>query len=154
MRSRLPTNLGDNPTNNAGSRPYLKITGALALRFSVAQPTPADLPVRTAASAPSLTVSSAPETPSPVAHNPPASDSSLDVKPREPVTTQSEPVTENPPPAILPDDTRPATHPEDFLPYFQFPSSNGDLTIIVPATATRPSAPGQLPPSSATYQQR
>ncbi len=154
MRSRLPTNLGDNPTNSAGSRPYLKITGALALRFSVPLPPPADLPARTAASAPSLTVSSTPETPAPAVRNPPPLEPSLVAKPNEPATDQPAPVIENPPPAILPDDTRPATHPEDFLPYFQFPSGNGDLTIVVPATATRPPSPGQLPPSSATYQQR
>lgn len=151
MRSRLPVNPGDNPSNSAGSRPYLKITGALALRFSTVPPPP-ELTVTSVASAPSLTVASAPEAPAPVLSTSPVETPAA--RPADPTTTQPAPVINNPPPAILPDDTLPATRPEDFLPFFQFPTSNGDLTIVVPATASRPPAPGQLPPSSATYQQR
>lgn len=152
MRSRLPDNLGDSPSNSAGSRPYLKITGALALRFGAPPPSP-DFIAKPVASAPSLTVSSTPESPAPVSTTT-APEPSPAARPRDPLADQPAPVSENPPPAILPDDTRPATHPEDFLPFFQFPTSNGDVTVVVPATATRPLSPGQLPPSSATYQQR
>ena len=56
-------------------------------------------------------------------------------------------------PAILPDEGTSRVHPEDFLPFFQFPGSarNGgaDSNSGVPT----PAVPGQLPASSATYQQ-
>ena len=50
-------------------------------------------------------------------------------------------------PPILPDDVPPPVHPEDFLPYFQYPEPPG---------AREPSAPpsaNALPPSSASYHQ-
>jgi hypothetical protein len=58
----------------------------------------------------------------------------------------------SPPPAILPDDTRPKVRAEDFLPFFQFPGSgsNPNDVTVVPA----PAEPGKLPPSSATYRQQ
>jgi hypothetical protein len=56
---------------------------------------------------------------------------------------------------ILPDDARPVAHPEDFLPFFHFPTANGSsssLDVIVPVPAGAPSGP-PLPPSSANYSQ-
>jgi hypothetical protein len=55
-------------------------------------------------------------------------------------------------PAILPDDGASRVHPEDFLPFFQFPEAarnGGTESYGIPT----PAAPGQLPPSRATYQQ-
>lgn len=60
------------------------------------------------------------------------------------------------PPSIMPDDTRPKVHPEDFLPYFQFPvnaANPGNVTVVVPGTLTPPAA-GTQPPSTATYRQQ
>ncbi len=62
-----------------------------------------------------------------------------------------------PPTQIIPDDTRTALHPEDFVPFFQLPGSArnpGGVNVIVPlpAPAAAP-APGTLPQSSATYRQ-
>ncbi len=158
MRSRLPDSNGGTPANDAGSLPYLKLTGALALRFSASPPPPPpDLTTKPAASAPPFPVTSAPAattlshlTPPPVvtATIPPATPA-----PSAP-TSQTAPAGPNPPPAILPDDTHSSTRPEDFLPFFQFPGSAGDVTVSSPATPARPPTPGQLPPSSATYQQR
>jgi hypothetical protein len=54
---------------------------------------------------------------------------------------------------ILPDDGSSRVRPEDFLPFFQFPGARpgpSESTIGVPPSAP---TPGQIPPSSATYQQ-
>jgi hypothetical protein len=70
-----------------------------------------------------------------------------------PEVSPSAPVNDKPVPSILPDDTHPSTRAEDFLPFFQFPSGK-DVTVAVPPSAARAPAPGHLPASSATYQQR
>ena len=59
--------------------------------------------------------------------------------------------TKSGPAAILPDDGDPRVRPEDFLPFFQFPGGRpgqSETTVAQPPTAP---APGQIPPSSATY---
>ena len=59
------------------------------------------------------------------------------------------------PQAIIPDDTRPTIHPEEFVPFFQIPGSAkgpGSVNVIVPVPASVP-APAPLPQSSATYRQ-
>lgn len=154
---RLPSN----PENDADSRPYLKVSGNLPLRFAAApRPIPL-LPVKTAvapeisqpvpaaSSSPAETpVASAPA-PAPRAEmNEPATQAS--VVETSPTNT---PANDKPVPSILPDDTPPSTRAEDFLPFFQFPSGR-DVTVVVPASAARAPAPGHLPASSATYQQR
>ncbi len=157
---RLPSN-PENDRNDADSRPYLKVSGNLPLRFSaaprpipllpvtvavaaeIAQPVPAastsSSPVETlGASAPASTTEvKDPATPSPTVETSPAT---------TPANNKSVP-------SILPDDTHPSTRAEDFLPFFQFPSGK-DVTVVVPAGAARAPAPGHLPASSATYQQR
>lgn len=60
-----------------------------------------------------------------------------------------------PPGRIIPDATRPVARPEDFLPFFRFPSAgdhSGRAEVLVPVPpATASGTP--LPPSSATYTQ-
>ena len=56
---------------------------------------------------------------------------------------------------ILLDNARSIAHPEDFLPFFRFPSAtgqSGSVDVIVPVPAGVPSG-APLPPSSATYSQ-
>ena len=60
--------------------------------------------------------------------------------PRRPASTPTAP-------PILPDDVPPPVHPEDFLPYFQYPEAG------VREPSAPPSANRTLPPSSATYHQ-
>jgi len=155
MRSRLPGNRNGFPATKGDSLPYLRITGALALRFNAPPPPPPDLTTKPAASAPPFPVEAAPvavapsplpTTTSPAEPAPPAPETA-------PATNPSTPVVVNPPSEILPDDTRPTTRPEDFLPFFQFPGGS-DVNVVVPLTPPPSSIPGQLPPSSATYQQR
>ena len=157
-RSRLPLNPSGNPTTDVESRPYLRIAGILPLRIKSAPPPP-DLITKPAAGAPPQPAASAPATattsPSvqPVAESagqPPAKPALPDPAPLVPPA----PTNTTPPPSILPDDTRTSTRPEDFLPFFQFPDANHDVTVVVPVTAVRPPAPGQQPPSSASYQQK
>jgi hypothetical protein len=153
MRSRLPGNRDGFPATKGDPLPYLRITGALALRFSPAPPPPPDLTTKPAASAPPFPVETSPAVAAPSTG--PVATSPAEPAPKAPdtITTSNHPaapVASNPPAEILPDDTRPTTRPEDFLPFFQFPNANG----AVPPTPPPPSVPGQLPPSSATYQQR
>jgi hypothetical protein len=57
------------------------------------------------------------------------------------------------PAPILPDNTRPTVHPEDFLPFFQFPlnrGQTGEVNVIMPLPPAPPTPSGQ-PASSATY---
>lgn len=146
-RTRLPSN-PDSDSQPGDSRPYLKVAGARPLRFAaeprpvpkvVAKPTPAPEPVQPVVAAPDVTL--------PV----PA------IETKEPAVTP--PPVSNPPSSgksalsILPDDTRSSSRAEDFLPFFQFPAGDG-VNVVVPASAAKPSTPGQLPVSSATYQQR
>jgi hypothetical protein len=138
--------------------PYLPALGALPLRFQRATPPP-DLVTQPAAGAPpvpSLTL-----TESTVAQANAAAAQSTAVTARSekpPADTNPKPT---PPPAkpapssILPDDTRPAVRPEDFLPFFQIPGTAkapGDVNVVVPASFSAPTA-APLPPSSATYTQ-
>jgi hypothetical protein len=157
MRSRLPGNRDGFPATKGDPLPYLRITGALALRFSPPPPPPPDLTTKPAASAPPFPVEVAPAAIAP--STAPTPISPADSAPKAPDATAtpnnpSTPVVSHPPVEILPDDTRPTTRPEDFLPFFQFPSGNSDPTVVAPSTPPPPSIPGQLPPSSATYQQR
>lgn len=141
------------------SRPYLAVIGPPELRFAEALPPP-DLSVLPPAGAPPQPV----VTPEPVvssvtsheavASTPVAAD--LPVSAATPAKTDSAAPAAPLPPAILPDDTRAKVKPEDFLPFFQFPANAarpGDVTVAVPATLTPP-APGNQPPSSATYRQQ
>ena len=157
-RSRLPLNSSGNPSTDVESRPYLRIAGILPLRIKAAPPPP-DLITKPAAGAPpqpaavAPTASPASASALPLAEpagqlpgNPAQADPSPAVPPAPTNTT--------PPTSILPDDTRTSTRPEDFLPFFQFPDANHDVTVVVPVTAARPPAPGQQPPSSASYQQK
>lgn len=158
IRARLPGNRGGYPAADGGSLPYLRITGALALRFSAPPPPPPDLTTKPAASAPPFPIEAAPMASAP-APLPTTTAPLPEPAAKTPATTTSTPtepasVISNPPSEILPDDTRPTTRPEDFLPYFQFPGSTGDVNVIMPATPARQPAPGQLPPSSATYTQQ
>ncbi len=147
-RTRLPSN-SDSDSQNGDSRPYLKVASVRPLRFSAeprpvskvgAKPAPAPEPIQPVSAATEPT-SPAPaiETKEPVVP-PPAS---VSTAPSGGKSTLS----------ILPDDTRSSSRAEDFLPFFQFPAGDG-VNVIVPASAAKPSAPGQLPVSSATYQQR
>lgn len=147
-RSRLPTRHDARgfAIREAEPTPYLKVVGAVSLRFG-AEPPPPDLTSKPAAGAPphpapmqtAVTVVTL-ET-APAAITPPLTPKAA--------TTETPPV---PAPArtnestlsILPDDTRPAPRPEDFLPFFQFPGNNSGPVR----------SPGPLPPSSATYQQK
>ena len=139
---------------------YLPVVGAPQLRFQpkpiVAEPAP-----KLAAT----TVTAAPATPSSPENDlitprlPGAKDNGTDTTAQATVdksgaTTPAPPATK-PPPAIIPDDLRPAVRAEDFLPYFQMPGSArnlGDVTLLMPVPRSAP-APAAIPPSSATYTQ-
>lgn len=140
---------------SSSPRGYLAAVGAPLLRFEE----PPLLPVPSAPSAPATAENSpavsapapSPEvTGAPVAPNPSEEPAS-----REPKSEKSPGVKTKSSPQIIPDDTRPAVHPEDFLPFFQFPSAGketGSLNVIVPVP-NQPAAGTPLPPSSATYTQ-
>ena len=144
-RTRLPSN-PDSDAHEKDSRPYLKVAGVRPLRFAAeprpmpkvaVKPTPPPEPVQPV-------VASTEPAPSPV------------IETKEPAVTPapvSQPSSGKSTLSILPDDTRPTSRAEDFLPFFQFPAGDG-VNVVVPASAAKPSAPGQLPVSSATYQQR
>lgn len=139
----------------AASRPYLTVAGAAPLRFEEpSSPPPPDHMLRPAASAPPQPAAPvAPPEPEPTKDsksNPASTSTTPDAAP--PDTAQPTPKEKIPPPAILPDDTRPRVRAEDFLPFFQFPGSAtnpNDVTL-----APTPPAPGRQPPSSATYRQQ
>lgn len=142
--------------------PYLPVTGAPSLRFQAAalplHPAPAaPAPVAPPSAAtgedftpatgldPTPDPLALPDAP-PAATGVPANSGSAPASAAEPAKT---------PAPILPDDSRPTIRPEDFLPYFQIPGSArtpAEVNVIVPAPKAPP-APGQLPPSSATYTQ-
>ena len=142
-------------------RPYLAAVGAPPLRFEAAAPPP-DVSVRPPPAGPpaprAKEEKAEAERISSVAIAPPGP------APKGPVATKGKPEESAakittivagppPPPAILPDDAGKKVRPEDFLPFFQFPgaSAAGDDRMTVPSA---PRTPGQLPPSSATYQQQ
>lgn len=142
--------------------PYLPALGAVPLRFQEAAPPP-DLSTRPAAAAPPTPALSPTETSVALANaaaaRPPTLPPSAMREPAAtaPTQTTAEPTTTTrPPPAILPDDARPAVKPEDFLPYFQIPGAAkapGDVTVVVPAARSAPAAPAVIPPSSASLTQ-
>ena len=137
--------------------PYLAVLGPPPLRFAAAPPPP-DLTVRPPAGAPPIPASAnADSTLAPAA--------SAETKSSPAVAANTAASTETPasadhnapspakaPPAILPDDARPAVRPEDFLPYFQIPGQPGGVNLLVPVPRGAP-GPAQLPPSTATYTQ-
>ena len=139
------------------SRPYLASIGSPGLRFHEAMSAP-PLMVKPIASGPPV-AASAPEvaevnlannqaaasTP-PLPAEPAQPEESKSAKPAEPATPAVKPK------PILPDDTRRKPQPQDFLPLFRFPGSNGSSEDVTPAVPAPP-APGELPPSSATYTQ-
>lgn len=144
------------------SLPYLAFVGAPPLRFQKAV-LPPEVLTRPAAGAPPIPPLTPTEvsvaeanaaaarsaTAGPLSPEQTAAAAKADGKP---APAPAKPV----PKAILPDDTRPAVRPEDFLPYFQIPGagkSANEVNVIMPAGA--PSAPtaAPLPPSSATYTQ-
>ena len=153
-RPRLPEDPNRDSASDGQSRPYLKVAGALALRFSEA-PRPRPIPPGKVIAA-SLPIQplAAPQTeapPLPTPLNP-----GLEAKAVTNDLSINPPLPENNRPAlsILPDNTQPSTRPEDFLPYFQFPAGR-DTSVIVPGSVARPAAPNpSMPVSSATYQQR
>ncbi len=153
-RTRLPENSGNNPVSDSDSRPYLKVAGSIPLRFS-APPRP--MPILTTKMAAATSTTS-------LAIAPIATESSVATttltpaiesknQPNDPTAGPPSPTTVKPAGSILPDNTSQSTRPEDFLPFFQFPAG-GDVTVAVPVRIPSPPPPGQLPASSATYQQR
>ncbi|MCX6953466.1 MAG: hypothetical protein NTV51_15055 [Verrucomicrobia bacterium] len=143
--------------------PYLAFVGAPPLRFEKAT-VPPDVLTRPAAGAPPIPPLSPTE--SSVAQANASAAQSVAGGPLNPDRTASAdgktdgkaasaPAKPAPKP-ILPDDTRPALRPEDFLPYFQIPGtgkSSNEVNVIMPASALPAPAAAPLPPSSATYTQ-
>lgn len=132
-------------------RPYLSMVGAPALRFAESAPPP-DLSVRPP---PSGGTSPPPATADPAAAPVAKLDDTSAVEAATPAASagtlpaQREGKTKQPKPPILPDDTHPMVRPEDFLPFFQFPNANPNLS----ETSGTPGAPAPRtpPPSTATY---
>jgi len=152
-----PTSLAPEYFPVAQSRPYLAIVGAPDFRFG-SPPPPDSRPV---ASAPPQPAAERPEAAPAPAVEAPAATAAPSVMPEQAVApaqpeSAPKPVQEKTPPPIIPDNTRSRVRAEDFLPYFQFPSSggpNGDVTVVAPVGPSAPTAPA-IPPSSATYRQQ
>jgi hypothetical protein len=124
----------DTPT-----RAYLQVIGPPPLRFQEAVPPP-DLAGRPPAAAPPTPSATAATGPKAAAASPPPSVAAVPpvpkptkAKPPAPVTTAPGDTSEAAAPAIIEDEMRPRVRAEEFLPFFQ---------------------PGQIPPSSATYEKR
>jgi len=151
-RMRLPFN----PASDSNSRPYLLVAGAPSLRFRA---TPPAIPIAVAkvetptssAAQPAIAALPGGEPAHPTATVEPIAAPAAPVV--EPVDISKTAAATKPAPNIIPDDTRPNTRPEDFLPYFRFPARS-DVVIPSSSEVSQPPAPGQLPASSATYQQR
>ncbi len=137
--------------------PYLPVCGAPPLRFARPAPPP-DLAAEPPAAAPPVPDLSPTE-------NLVASANTAAMQPVEPsappAAASEAPASpmgappRTPPPAILPDDTRPSVRAEDFLPFFRVPGGGRgapETSVIVPGVPTAPSAPA-VPPSAATYTQ-
>jgi hypothetical protein len=139
----------------SATRPYLASMAGPALRFAEALPPP-DLSVRPPAGAPPI-LPSLDSTPDPVVEPVPAAIPTTSTPVPNELANRSPAKAANPPPArIIPDDTRPAVRPEDFLPFFIFPGNAqgaGNPTLVLPGGLT-PAAPGTLPLSTATYRQQ
>lgn len=165
VATSAPSSMAPESNRPAGSRPYLAVAGAVPLRFEEPMlPPPPDQIVRPPAGAPPQ-----PAIPSSAAESEPARESVPDRadapdapdvtgSPESPASSPSDapsasvPKEKSPPPAILPDDTRPRVRAEDFLPFFQFPGSTANPNDVT--LAPIPPAPGRQPPSSATYRQQ
>lgn len=140
--------------------PYLAVTGAVPLRFQAAPPPP-DLVTKPAAGAPptppltptesSVAQANTDALQSAVTVHPPAATAAKLAPTPAPSSLPPQP----PPQPILPDDSRPAVRPEDFLPFFQFPATArkaSEVNVIAPALPPTQSG-SPVPPSSATYTQ-
>lgn len=152
-RSRLPENPEGEPATDANTRPYLKVAGSLPLRFSAAPPPLANLPVKVSAASPLVQPIAAVPTEAPPLPMPLNPGSETNTITNEQPISPTTPLSNRPTLSILPDNTQPSTRPEDFLPYFQFPTG-GSSTVVVPGSAARPPTPNSMPASSATYEQR
>lgn len=151
------------PTTTSESQPYLAIIGAPSLRFEEAAPPP-DLVTHPAAAAPPHPALAdepnlnppAPAVQAAPAPHPASAPVRASTDSAQPTTSSNE-TSDTPAPAptprpILPDEIRPQARPEDFLPFFQIPSAQPGVNVVVPVPRA-PAAPGPLPPSSATYTQ-
>jgi hypothetical protein len=166
-RSRLPARLDlyGFAIPEEESMPYLQVIGSTPLRFG-APPPPPDLSGKPAAGAPPKpAVSSEPVRPPDLAV--PSATTVVSAKaspvevPAAEAAAATPPETAAPPPSpvkrdrsplsILPDDMPSAPRAEDFLPFFQFPGGGKSTGARSPARAP---SPDQLPPSSATYEQK
>lgn len=157
-RSR-PASAGSEPR----PAPYLPVLGAMSLRFQEAAPPP-DLATRPPAAAPPTPAQTRTETSVAIANAAAAHSAAPFATPEAteaPVAAAPPPGNEpsapsaKTPPAILPDDARPPTRPEEVLPYFQIPGAAQrleDVTLLAPALRVAP-APAPIPNSSATYTQ-
>lgn len=135
------------------SRPYLAAIDPPGLRFAEALPPP-DLSVHPPAGAPPHPPAAS--EPVVAVALPPSAPNPAPVVSGPPPAARPAPAAATTPPPILPDETRAKVRPEDFLPFFQFPGNANQadgVTVAVPATLTPP-APGNQPPSSATYRQQ
>ncbi len=141
------------PSRSAGpTRPYLAWVAAPALRFAEAPPPP-DLSVRPPAGAPPNLPALDPASDPAPALVPAATPTLQPPVPHDPATLSDAKVPTPPPARIIPDDTRPAVRPEDFLPFFIFPGhvqGPGNPTVVLPGSLT-PATPGTQPLSTATY---
>lgn len=147
-----------NDSREQESAPYLSAIGPPSLRFRalarVAEPVgrpvaigPPIAGLKGVEVAVALANAAAARGPEAVAAGAPPAEARVSEKP---APTTAKP----PPPAILPDDTRPHVRAEDFLPFFQIPGAAaqpGDVNVIVPLSRgpTAPVTP--LPASSASY---
>jgi hypothetical protein len=140
------------------TRPYLASLALPALRFAEALPPP-DLSVRPPAGAPPSLPATDPVADPAAPESTPLTESSLPAQiPNDSVNRSPAKAANPPPPRIIPDDTRPAVRPEDFLPFFIFPGNTqgaGNPTVVLPGSLTpAPASPGTLPLSTATYRQQ
>jgi len=137
------------PYSGEKSRSYLSVVGPPPLRFQDSEVAPqCDLSTRPPAGAPPLPPEKHADAASrqDVLVNPGGSESA-----KKTAKVELEAPPKPGPAAILPDDGDPRVRPEDFLPFFQFPSAHSgpaESSLAQPPTAP---APGQIPPSSATY---
>lgn len=141
------------------SRPYLAVIGPSQLRFQEAAPT-SNLSARLPAGAPPLLANKTPSSDEDETEETEAVETShsSDLAPEIQSADHVSPTAvhqEKANPAykrILPDESRPKVRAEDFLPFFEFPGTKSNPNDV--SLTPTPPAPGQLPPSSATYRQQ
>ena len=156
-QSAPPTSGGD------ASSLYLPMVGPPPLRFAQAPPPP-DLSTRPAPTAPpqpsAMEENAAIHSASARSGSPSVGNTGMVSDPRRTVPADVVPVVPDPTvkrppvketPALLPDDVQHESRPEEILPFFQFPGSDG-TTIVVPGVPVSPE-PTRLPVSSAVYRQ-